>query len=106
MSKTLKFVDKSTLNVGDASTATNIIVPVKSFAEIDEIREKFTKKNTAKIEIDGVAYHNLVPVGCSAAADIDGIPTAVFTMHEKSEVEILRERVDEQEEIINSLMMG
>ena len=105
--KTITFVDGTTLSVGDASTATNIIVAVSDFATIDDIRGKFSAANTRTFKLGDETYHNMVPTGVNVpVVEIGEIPTAVFSFREKSQEEITSERLDEVEQAINAILMG
>lgn len=100
MSKVLVFQDGVSVSLTDASTATDCITVVSSYADIDTLRAEFTNDNLVGCTFDGELVENLLAVSSSATADVDGNVTVHFYNRYKTESEILSEQVTELQEAI------
>lgn len=109
MAKTMKFTDGTTYDFTDSSTVLDCVAVVKTFAEIDAIRAKFTEDNVKGATFDGVAVGHIVPVGVTAGTDGDNITaniTAHFSCRLKSLDEVNAEQISELQEALAAIAEG
>lgn len=105
---TVIFVDGTSVEFEAGSNSISLVKKVSTLAELDSIRGLFTQDNIEGMQIDGVSVDNVVPVGMTIAstpADATEI-TAVFTNRAKTDLEILQEEQEAQNEMIDFLTMN
>ena len=105
MAKTMKFKDGKTYDFTDSSTALDCVAVVKTFAELDAIRDEFTEENMKGATFDGAAVQHLVPVSAKAETDGENI-TAHFTNRVKGQDEINAEQISELQEAVAGIVEG
>lgn len=105
MAKNCKFANGNTYDFTDSSTALDCVAVVKTFAELDAIREEFTEDNLNGAEFDGTVVQNLVPVSVKAETDGENI-VAHFTSRVKSQDEINAEQISELQEAMATIVEG
>lgn len=107
MAKTLTFVDGTTYDFTDSSTVTKLVAVVSSFAEIDELFEKFTSDNLNGGDFDGEKIKNIVVIGVEVpTVSADSNITAYFVSRAKTELELLKESQALQNEVLDALLMA
>lgn len=105
MSKTMKFTDGTTYDFTQSSTVLDCVVVVKTFAEIDAIRAKFTEDNVKGATFDGAAAQHLVPVSVRAETDGENV-VAHFFSRVKTQDEINAEQISELQEALAAITEG
>nr|DAL45620.1 MAG TPA_asm: hypothetical protein [Caudoviricetes sp.] len=105
MAKTLKFTNGTTYDFTDSSTVLDCVAVVKTFAELDAIRAKFTEDNLKGVTFDGAAVQHLVPVSVKAETDGENV-VAHFTSRVKGQDEINAEQISELQEALASITEG
>ena len=104
MSKVLIFKDGTEMNFTESSTVADCITVLGSFAEVDDIRAKFTAENLKGATFDGDALKDIVPVSASADADVDGNVTVHFINRPKTHDEIVDEQLMEIQTAMADMM--
>ena len=92
--------DQTEIVLADESTALDCVTVLNSFAEIDDLREKFTEDNVNGATLNGVVLENIVPVGLKAEAAHDGGVTVHFVSRKKTYEEIIDEQLSELREAL------
>jgi len=105
MAKTMKFTDGTTYDFTDSSTALDCVAVVKTFAELDAIRAKFTEDNLKGVWFDGATVQHLVPVSVSAETDGENV-VAHFISRVKTQDEINAEQISELQEALATITEG
>lgn len=105
MAKTMKFTDGTTYDFTDSSTVLDCVAVVKTFAEIDTIRAKFTEDNVKGATFDGASAQHLVPVSVKAWTDCENI-VAHFISRVKTQDEINAEQISELQEALATITEG
>lgn len=105
MSKTMKFRDGKTYGFTDSSTVLDCVAVVKTFAELDAIREEFTEDNLKGATFDGAAAQHLVPVSVRAETDGENV-VAHFFSRVKAQGEINAEQISELQEALAAIAEG
>lgn len=105
MSKTMKFKDGKTYGFTDSSTVLDCVAVVKTFAELDAIREEFTEDNLKGATFDGAAAQHLVPVSVRAETDGENV-VAHFISRIKTQGEINAEQISELQEALATIVEG
>lgn len=105
MAKTMKFTDGTTYDFTDSSTVLDCVAVVKTFAELDAIRAKFTDDNLKGATFDGAAVQHLVPVSVKAETDGENV-VAHFTNRVKGQDEINAEQISELQEALAAITEG
>ena len=100
--KKLVFVDGTKAYFTDESTIYDCVEVVSKFAEVDDLAGEFTKENLNGGTFDGVTIENVVPVSVSAVKEDDKV-VVHFTNRAKTESELLKEKMDELDELIAKL---
>ena len=100
--KKLVFNDGTKAYFTDDSTILDCKVVLNKFGEIDELAEEFTLENLNGGTFDEATIENVVPVSVSATKDGDKI-IAHFINRTKTESELLKEKMDELDELIAKL---
>lgn len=106
MSKILVFHDDTTAEFADTSVATDMVTVIGSYAELDDLRAKFTEENLIGATFDGKLLVSLIPDSCNTVAEVEGNITVHFINHFKSELEILKEEQESQAETIDFILMN
>lgn len=101
--KTLIFKDGTDVNFSDVSTILDCVLVATSFAEVDEVREKFTEENLKGAKFEGERVENIVPTGVSAQVNGNNI-VAHFTSTQRSEVDVITEQIVELQLAIADIM--
>lgn len=104
MAKKLIFKDKTEISFTDLSTISDCTIVLSSFAEVDDIRAKFTEANLKSATFDGESVKNIIPVSTSASADLDGNVTVHFYNREKTHDEIVDEQLVELQTAMADMM--
>lgn len=105
MSKTMKFKDGKTYGFTDSSTVLDCVAVVKTFAELDAIREEFTEDNLKGAMFDGAVAQHLVPVSVRAKTDGANV-VAHFFNRVKAQDEINAEQISELQEALAEIAEG
>lgn len=105
MSKTMKFKDGKTYGFTDSSTVLDCVAVVKTFAELDAIREEFTEDNMKGATFDGAVVQHLVPVSVRAETDGENV-VAHFFSRVKAQDEINAEQISELQEALAAITEG
>lgn len=105
MSKTMKFKDGKTYGFTDSSTVLDCVAVVKTFAELDAIREEFTEDNLKGAMFGGSAAQHLVPVSVRAETDGENV-VAHFFSRVKTQDEINAEQISELQEALAAIAEG
>ena len=103
--KELILSNGKTVMVENESYPLLIVVNVPSYADIDELKAVITEENINGAQMDGGMLSNLVFTTMQASYAGEYIRTE-FIFREKSENEILKDRINELEDAINFLLMG
>ena len=101
----MKFTDGTTYDFTDSSTVLDCVAVVKTFAELDAIRAKFTEDNLKGAEFDGHTAQHLVPVSVKAETDGENV-VAHFTSRVKTQDEINAEQISELQEALAAITEG
>ena len=91
--------------VGDDSYPLLIVVYADSFADVDEWKNVITEKNINGAKMDGLIISNVVFFTLHTSLEGDKVRIE-FLFREKSENEILLDRISELEDVVNFLLMG
>ena len=105
MAKTCKFEDGKTYDFTDGSTALDCVAVVRTFAELDAIRDEFTADNLKGAEFDGTVVQHLVPVSVKAETDGENV-VAHFASRTKTQDEINAEQISELQEAVATIVEG
>lgn len=100
------FADGTVVNFEDGSNSINMTYKASSFADLDEIRGLFTAANLYGMEVGEEFVTNVLPVGVTVGntpADAEFI-YAVFNNREKTELELICEKQEIQNEAIDMLL--
>lgn len=98
------FLDGKTIKIDGDSSANNIVIKVKSFADLDNFKAVITEKNINGAILDGKMLDNMAFVGVRVSLEEDNI-RADFTFRNKTDEEVLKERIEELEDAVNFLLM-
>lgn len=105
---TVTFVNGNTVEFEDGSNSISLIKKVSKLGDLDAIRALFTKENVTGMIINGETVSNVVPVGMSIAStpsDAEEI-VAIFTNRLKTDIELIREEQELQNEMIDFMAMS
>lgn len=92
------------IEVENESSKNDIVVRVKSFAELDEWKRTLTEENINGAVMEEETLTDLIFTDVSVSLEEDNI-RADFRFREKSETEITQERINELEDAVNFLLM-
>lgn len=102
------FSDGTVVQFEEGSNSLSLIKKVSKLGDLDAIRSLFTKDNVTGMTINGETVSNVVPVGMSIAStpsDAEEI-IAIFTNRPKTDIELIREEQELQNEMIDFMAMS
>ena len=90
--------DGTTYECTPDSNVANIFIPVETYAEVDAIAAKMTKENMETMTVNGVEFHDTIPVGV-AVYPKDGVTCANFANREGTD-DIIQNAIDNYTEML------
>lgn len=93
------------IEVENESSKNDIVIRVTSFAELDEWNQKITEENINGAVMENETLTDLIFTGVFVNLEEKAIKVD-YTFREKTEEEIIYERINDLEEAMNFLLMG
>lgn len=106
MSKVLTFTDGSTLDVTDASTVYDVVCVFATSAEMASAWDMFTEASLVSVKLGDEEFSNLLPVSMNAEKDENGNITVHYINRDKTDIELLQDEQEIQNDAIDALIMG
>lgn len=97
--------NKEIIEVENESSKNDFVIRTNSFSEIDNWKEIITEENINGAEMEGKTLTDLLFSTINVSLEEHNIKVD-FIFREKTENEVLKERLTEAEEAINFLLMG
>lgn len=104
--KKLELKSGTVLEVAEGSSKEKLVIICKKFADLDKYGGELTTEALEGATLDGEDVENIKNVSMAAASDNGGAITCTVAITYKTELEILSEKVEEANEVINTLIMG
>ena len=104
--KKLELKSGTVLEVAEGSSKEKLVIICKKFADLDTYGDELTAETLEGAALDGEEMENIKNVSMTAARDNGGAITCTVAIAYKTELEILSEKVEETNEVINTLIMG
>lgn len=94
-----------TIEVENESSKLDFVIRTDSFSEIDAWKDTITEENINGAEMESEKLSDLIFVNVTVTLEEHNLRTD-FLFREKTENEVLKDRLAEAEEAINYLLMG
>ncbi len=101
--KTITFMDKSTLEVSDASTIYSATGVFETGEAMLDAWGKFTKENMVAVWVGDEEFSNIIPVSISAEIDENGLYIATFINRATTEMEQIAQAIKDNQDAIAEL---
>lgn len=103
--KTLIFRNGVSAEFTENSTIYDLVNVFTQFEEIDGVRALLTAENLVGATFDGEPVVNVIPVETVVSAPAGENVTVHYLNRPKTDLEILQETQDQQDDVINYLLM-
>jgi len=94
------------IEVANTSTSTNIVIVEKDFSNVDNYNELFNAENLKGAMLGENELDSVIPTDVKAEKEVGGNVVITLIARKKTDSEIIQERLDEQEDVLNFLLMA